>query len=104
MPVDFFYADENSQPVGPLSLEEIRRFADAGVVPQDVMVCEAGGEDWRPLTGFTSLPRTAPPPKSTTETDANKKLQGPALMANRLHLLLSHAIVAVIHLHLLNSL
>jgi len=48
----FYYADTNSQPVGPLSLEEIRGFADAGVVSQDVMVCEAGGDNWRSLETF----------------------------------------------------
>lgn len=49
MPEAFYYADTNSQPVGPLSLAEIRKFANAGVVPRDVMVCEAGGDNWRSL-------------------------------------------------------
>ncbi|MEC5129491.1 DUF4339 domain-containing protein [Verrucomicrobiales bacterium BCK34] len=48
----FYYADENSQPVGPLSLDDIRKMARAGVVPADVMVCEAGGENWRSLKTF----------------------------------------------------
>ena len=48
----FYYADTNSQPVGPLSLEEIRKFADADVVSRDVMVCEAGGDNWRSLETF----------------------------------------------------
>jgi hypothetical protein len=45
----YYYADENNQVVGPLRLEEIHRFAEAGVVPPDVMICEAGGEHWRSL-------------------------------------------------------
>lgn len=48
----FYYSDENSQPVGPLSLDEIRKIARAGVVPADVMVCEAEGENWRSLKTF----------------------------------------------------
>lgn len=52
MPEAFYYADPNSQPVGPLSIDEIRRFAEAGVVPRDVMVCEAGGDNWRSLDSF----------------------------------------------------
>lgn len=52
MPEAFYYADPNSQPVGPLSIDEIRRFAEAGVVPRDVMVCEAGGDNWSSLDSF----------------------------------------------------
>lgn len=62
MPEAYYYADVNSQPVGPLSLDEIRRFVVAGVIPPDVVVCEADGEVWRPLTGFGGPPRTGPPP------------------------------------------
>lgn len=54
----FYYADENSQPVGPLSLEELRKIAEAGVVPQDVMVCEAGSDAWRSLD---SIGQPTPP-------------------------------------------
>ena len=42
----YYYADDNSQPVGPLSLDEIRKFADAGVVRPDVMVCKEDGSVW----------------------------------------------------------
>lgn len=61
MSTPFYYADANAQPVGPLSLDEIRRFVAAGVIPPDVLVCEADGENWRPLTDFAGPPRTAPP-------------------------------------------
>lgn len=52
MKKSFYYADANSQAVGPLSLEEIRRFADAGIIPPDVMICEEDGEVWKPLSSF----------------------------------------------------
>lgn len=62
----FYYADANSQAVGPLSLEEIRRIAEAGVIPPDVMVCEADGEVWKPLSSFdepVDRPRSRKPEK-----------------------------------------
>lgn len=55
MEIQFYYADAQSQPVGPLSIEEIRKIAEAGVVPPDVMVCEAGGDDWKPLNSLEPL-------------------------------------------------
>lgn len=61
MTASYYYADANAQPVGPLPLDEIRRFVAAGVIPPDVLVCEADGETWRPLTAFAGPPRTAPP-------------------------------------------
>lgn len=61
MTTSYYYADANAQPVGPLTLDEIRRIVAAGVIPPDVLVCEANGETWRPLTAFAGLPRTAPP-------------------------------------------
>lgn len=57
----FYYGDEAGNPVGPLSLDEIRRFAVAGVVPPDVMVCEAGGEHWRSLETLTPTTRSPVP-------------------------------------------
>lgn len=108
----FYYADANSQPVGPLTLEEIRRFAKAGVVPPDVMVCEAGGEDWRPLSAFAAPPPFATPPRTSpplTASASRRSTDGappthhdPDRIANRLPLLLCHAIVAVIFFFLLD--
>lgn len=43
----FYYADHSGNPVGPLTLGEIRKFSDAGVIPRNLMVCEAGGDHWR---------------------------------------------------------
>lgn len=66
MPEAYYYADDNSQPVGPLSLDEIRRFADAGVVPSDVMICEAGSEEWKPLSSFAEPSRTTSPSEESS--------------------------------------
>lgn len=69
----FYYLNDSNQPVGPMDLTAIRKLVDAGVVPPDVLVCEAGSEDWIPLSeksepsaepGVPKPPRTAPPPRS----------------------------------------
>lgn len=99
MPESFYYADANSQPVGPLSLDEIRRFIVAGVVPPDVMVCEASGEDWKPITEIAAPPRTAPPPRSAAVIAP----PDPERTAHRLHLHLCHAVVAVILFYLVDT-
>jgi len=46
----FNYLDESGQPVGPLPLSELLRFAEAGVIPNDVRICEAGKDNWRTLS------------------------------------------------------
>ena len=46
----FNYLDESGQPVGPLPLSELLRFAKAGVIPNDVQICEVGKDNWRTLS------------------------------------------------------
>ena len=73
---NFYYGDDSGNPVGPLSLDEIRKFADAGVVPWDVMVCEAGGDNWRSLNaidGGKMDPRTAVAPSKAARHLAEMK-------------------------------
>lgn len=69
----FYYLNDSNQPVGPMDLAAIRKLAEAGIVSADVLVCEAGSEDWIPLSekneppaesGVPKPPRTAPPPLS----------------------------------------
>ncbi len=92
----FYYADANSQPVGPLSLDEIRRFVAAGVIPPDVLVCEADGETWRPLTGFNGPPRTAPPRTGIPPTARPvSAAPDPGQSARQLGLHFNHAVVAM---------
>ncbi len=98
----YYYADDNSQPVGPLSLDEIRKFADAGVVRPDVMVCKEDGSVWKPLTSFVAPPRTAPPPRVTSIPDSIEGSRDPDRVASGLHVHLSHAIVAVILFYLVD--
>lgn len=96
----FYYLNPSNQPVGPMDLAAVRQLAEAGIVDGDVLVCEAGEEDWTPLSQLaeTSLdsgapkpPRTAPPPRSglpprrlklPTATASSHRLIGPNTSAS----------------------
>lgn len=67
MESSFYYADDLGNLVGPLSLDEIRRFTEAGVVTPNVMVCEAGGENWRSLNTFDETSSITSPPASASQ-------------------------------------
>ncbi len=68
---DFYYLNAAQQPVGPMSLEGIRKLADAGIVDCGVLVCPAGKQEWKLLseweesaTSSAGPPRVPPPPRS----------------------------------------
>lgn len=72
----FYYLNDSNQPVGPLDLLAIKKLEKAGLVAHDVLVCEAGREDWAPLSEMIEPepqpasprpPRTAPPPRTTRQ-------------------------------------
>ncbi|MCB1205514.1 MAG: DUF4339 domain-containing protein [Verrucomicrobiae bacterium] len=71
----FYYADHSGNPVGPLTLGEIRKFANAGVIPHDVMICEAGGETWRSLNtiGEPPTPLSQPSPEPISSPPCSKE-------------------------------
>lgn len=63
----FYYLNSDNQPVGPMELGAIRKLAEAGIVPPEVLVCEAGGQDWTPLSQrqeSTARAETAKPPRT----------------------------------------
>jgi len=97
MTASYYYADSDAQPVGPLSLDEIRRFAAAGVIPPDVLVCEADGEEWRPLTAFAGPPRNAPPRKGPPPMARPvSAVADPGQATRRLGTHFNHAVFAVV--------
>lgn len=87
----FYYADENSQPVGPLSFDEIRKFTSVGVVPADVMVCEAGGEDWRSLDSIAKQHQVEPAAPSEELSPSDQ-----AKTASRLKLIYIGALISAL--------
>lgn len=68
----YYYADHSGRAVGPLTLDEIRRFVAAGVIPSEVMVCEAGGERWKSLAMFSAA--TVKIPIDQPRTDAAARI------------------------------
>lgn len=68
---DLYYLNDEQQPVGPMSLEGIRKLVDAGIVDTGVLVFRAGEQEWRPLPdrnedaiASVGPPRVPPPPRS----------------------------------------
>lgn len=71
-PPRYYYANEQNQPVGPFTVEDLTRMRDQGLVRDDTHVCVEDGSDWVPLSrvtgaGTSSLPpmpsSAAPPPQ-----------------------------------------
>lgn len=65
--MSFYYLNEANQPVGPMDLAAIRKLAEAGIVKVDVLVCEAGRQDWTPLSQrqeATAQVETPKPPRT----------------------------------------
>ncbi len=72
-----YYLNSDNQPVGPMDLAAVRKLVAVGFLPRDVLVCEAGGSDWSPLSrmqGPTGQaenpkpPRTPPPARHPQRT------------------------------------
>lgn len=61
-PTNYYYADANNQPVGPLSAEQIHAFYQAGEITLDTLVIPEGATDWRRYSNIA--PRVAPPQSS----------------------------------------
>ena len=56
--MNYYYLDAGNQPVGPLTLDDIRRQAGTGRVPANPMVAREGAQQWHPLS--SSAPADAP--------------------------------------------
>ena len=55
----FFYQDATGQPAGPVTLDELKRFAAGGTIDPDTLVCQEGREDWLSLAVPAQLGRVA---------------------------------------------
>ena len=65
--MSYYYLNSDNQPVGPMDLAAIRKLAEAGIVQSDVLVCEAGSEEWTPLSQREqpAVPPSSPKPPRT---------------------------------------
>lgn len=48
--MDWWLTQEGRVPIGPISAELLLRGIHAGEVPNDVLICEVGGTEWRKVT------------------------------------------------------
>jgi hypothetical protein len=53
----WWLAEVGRAPVGPLSHELLVQWFNAGLLPADALVCEVGGQTWRPASDLTELGR-----------------------------------------------
>ena len=60
--MNYHYLDNNNQPAGPASLDEIRALARDGKIPADPKVAPPGAKDWQPLSLLPPAPPAPPPP------------------------------------------
>jgi len=61
--INYYYADANNQPVGPLSAEQIHALYQVGEITLDTLVIPEGATDWHRYRNIA--PRAASPPSST---------------------------------------
>ncbi len=68
---NFYFLNDEQHPVGPMSLEGIRKLVDAGIVDSGVLVCPVGEQEWKLLPEWgegaadvAEPPRVPPPPRS----------------------------------------
>ncbi len=49
--MNYYYLDANSQPAGPLPLDEIKAQVADGTIPSNPLVAAVGTSKWQPITG-----------------------------------------------------
>src|SRR5580704_14553797 len=61
--MNYYYADNENQTAGPVSLEAIRALVKKGLLRRDPMVVPEGGTEWKPLSTYaeTTPAETTPP-------------------------------------------
>lgn len=66
--MNYYYADANGQPVGPLSLQEIRSLAASGQIAANPNVRAEGGLEWKPLSAIGAAPPPYSPPPAAASS------------------------------------
>ena len=51
MPIEkrWYISADGADPIGPVTLDQLVRGAQAGKIPSDAVVCPEGGTAWMPL-------------------------------------------------------
>lgn len=58
----YYYSLPGGVPQGPATLDEINHLVVSGKLAAEVMLAEAGSQEWRPLSSFATMPVPPPPP------------------------------------------
>lgn len=66
----YYFSLPGGVPQGPATLEEIHHMVSAGQLAPEVMLAEAGSQEWRPLAAYTQAPVPPPPPPPAQHTGA----------------------------------
>lgn len=62
----WYISADGADPIGPVSLDQLVRGAQAGKIPPDAVVCPEGGSAWMPLHELPEFRSAAAPPAPTT--------------------------------------
>ena len=66
-PPRYYYANEQNQPVGPFTIEELTKMREQALIRDDTFVCIEDGSDWVPLSQVTVAGTSSPPPMPSSE-------------------------------------
>ena len=72
----YYYANEQNQPVGPFTVDELTKMRDQTLIRDDTFICIEDGSDWVPLSQITGT-KSSPPPLSPGTSSAAPQPQQP---------------------------
>lgn len=75
----WFYANAENQPIGPMSVAELRQLAEVGTINPSTFVIEEGGTEWKTYGAIATPPVPSVPPLPTLPTE-KKPLRWPAVV------------------------
>ncbi len=68
--VKYYYANAQNQATGPVSLDELKKLQQSGVLNPESLVIEEGGTEWKPLK---SLSTDSNPVQPVPQPEASQK-------------------------------
>jgi hypothetical protein len=68
--MNYYYADANNQPIGPISIEQLQALCKGGEITLDTFVIPEGATDWHPYRNIA--PVSAPPVDTPTRASTEK--------------------------------
>ena len=66
--MNYYYANENNQPVGPYTAEQLQQFYQQGILHANSWVLVEGTADWQPYANLFSAQAVTPKEEASTNT------------------------------------